>query len=101
MASTFLGYLPISYGQILLFLKVELRLGVLPSDWLYASNGAANRTGGCPPVLFRLIFRCSFLLFYLLLAQVTLHADTHPSCHRCTPLPFLRVMRGSTLMLGT
>jgi len=72
VASSFLGYLPISYGTILLFLKVELRVGVLPSDWLVASNGAANRSGGTPPVLFRLGFRCSVLALYLLLAQMFL-----------------------------
>ena len=70
--SAVLGYLPLSYGSILLFLKVELRLGVLPTDWLRASNGAANRTRGCPPVLFRLAFRCSVLAAYLLLAQMLL-----------------------------
>ena len=36
-------------------LQVELRLGVLPTDWLHASNGVDNRTRGCPPVLFRLV----------------------------------------------
>ena len=72
IGSAVLGYLPLSYGSILLFLKVELRLGVLPTDWLRASNGAANRTGRCPPVLFRLAFRCSVLAAYLLLAQMLL-----------------------------
>jgi len=72
VAAAFLGYLPISYGQILLFLKIELRLGVLPTDWLTASNGAANRTRGVPPALFRLGLRCSLLLVYLLLAQMFL-----------------------------
>ena len=72
VASAVFGYLPLSYGSILLFLKVELRLGVLPTDWLLASNGAANRTRGCPPVLFRLVFRCSVLGVYLLLAQMFL-----------------------------
>ena len=63
-------YLPVSYGSILLFLKVELRLGILPTDWLTVSNVPVNRVSFIPPVLFRLIFRCSVVGIYLLFAQM-------------------------------
>ena len=68
MASHGIVWLLIASHRIsspLIPLQVELRVGVLPSDWLVASNGAANRSGGTPPVLFRLGFRCSVLAFWL------------------------------------
>ena len=55
-----------------MFLKVELYLGVLPTDWRVASNGSSNRTRGCPPFLFRLVFRSAWMGINLLFAQMFL-----------------------------
>jgi len=62
----------VSYGQILLFLKLELRLGVLPSDWWQISNPKTNRVPYVPPVLFRFLFRSSVALVYLFLGEMLL-----------------------------
>ena len=66
------GYLPIVYGQICLFLKLELRLAVLPTDWWRVSNPEANRFPGVPPALFRLGFRSAVVAFYVLAAEALL-----------------------------
>jgi len=66
------GYLPIVYGQICLFLKIELRLGVLPTDWLQISNPGTNRFPSIPPVLFRFLFRLGIAATYVFVAEALL-----------------------------
>jgi len=68
IAQPILGMLPICYGQILLFLKVELFLGVLPCDWWSVSNPQNNRCSSIPPVLFRFLFRGGVLALWVFLA---------------------------------
>jgi len=63
------GYLPLVYGQICIFLKVELQLGVLPTDWFSISNPDTNRCRRLPPVIFRLVFRASVVAVYVLVAE--------------------------------
>eukprot|EP00466_Bigelowiella_natans_P002151 jgi/Bigna1/142393/aug1.69_g17101 len=75
ISSAMLGYLPLTYGQILLFLKVELRLGVSPSDYLRHSNPercAYDWIKSVPPALFRFVFRLSVLSSYALVAEAFL-----------------------------
>ena len=57
-------YLPLTYGQILLFLKLELQWGVRPSDCCTVSNPDQNRFRRCPPVLLRLAFRSTVVALY-------------------------------------
>merc|ERR1712048_1296110 len=60
------------YGQICIFLKVELRLGVLPTDWWSVSNPAENRLPKVPPMLFRLLFRTGCIALYVFAAEALL-----------------------------
>lgn len=63
------GYLPLVYGQICVFMKVELRYGVLPTDWWRVSNPDTNSLRWLPPVLFRFFFRSSVVAFYVFVAE--------------------------------
>jgi len=64
------GYLPLCYGQILFFLKLELHYGVLPTDWFTVSNPETNRFPKVPPALFRLVWRGGMLALWLFLAEM-------------------------------
>ena len=75
IASAALGYLPLTYGQILLFLKLELRLGVSPRDYWRHSRPeacAARWVRAVPPVIFRLIFRTGVVVAYVVMAEMLL-----------------------------
>lgn len=61
--------LPSVYSQLCLFLKVELQLGVLPTDWWTISNPEENRLPKLPPVVFRFLFRCGVISGYLFVAE--------------------------------
>jgi hypothetical protein len=68
IVSACLGYLPLVYGQICIFLKVELRYGVLPTDWWHATN-EENAFPRVPPVLFRFLFRSAVVSAYVFFAE--------------------------------
>merc|ERR1711884_907038 len=72
IVAAFMGYLPITFGQIVLFLKVELAMGVLPTDFWRVSNPDTNKVPRVPPVLFRLLFRLSVVAAYILFAEMFL-----------------------------
>mmetsp|Transcript_3689 Transcript_3689/g.9378 ORF Transcript_3689/g.9378 Transcript_3689/m.9378 type:complete len:553 (+) Transcript_3689:75-1733(+) len=72
MASAVIGYLPLVYGQICIFLKVELKLGVLPTDWCRNTRPELNRCRCMPPMLFRLIFRLTVVSTYVFVAEALL-----------------------------
>lgn len=69
VAQAVVGYLPLVYGQICVFLKVELRLGILPTDWFSISNPDTNRCNKVPPAIFRLVFRASVVAVYVFVAE--------------------------------
>mmetsp|Transcript_20136 Transcript_20136/g.46924 ORF Transcript_20136/g.46924 Transcript_20136/m.46924 type:complete len:578 (-) Transcript_20136:151-1884(-) len=72
IASAVVGYLPLVYGQICVFLKVELKLGVLPTDWCRSTRPDLNRCRWIPPLVFRLIFRLSVVAVYVFVAEALL-----------------------------
>jgi amino acid permease len=63
------GYLPIVYGQICIFLKFELQFGVLPTDWFTVSNPETNKFRRIPPAVFRFVFRASVVAVYVFVAE--------------------------------
>lgn len=65
--------LPGVYGQLCIFLKVELGLGVLPSDWWTVSNPQENRCPKIPPVIFRFLFRSGVVVAYVIVAEAVLN----------------------------
>lgn len=67
-----LGYLPITFGQIVLFLKAELALGVLPTDFWSVSNPDVSAFPRIPPVLFRFMFRLTIVGCYIFFAEMFL-----------------------------
>jgi len=69
IAAATTGYLPLIYGQICIFLKVELGYGVLPTDWWTVSNPDTNRFPRVPPVIFRLLLRTCIVLAYIFVAE--------------------------------
>lgn len=64
--------LPGVYGQLCVFLKVELGLGVLPTDWWTVSNPEDNRIPKIPPALFRFCFRTGVVIAYVIVAEAVL-----------------------------
>ena len=64
--------LPYVYNQIALFLKVELTLGVMLTDWWSVSLPEHARFPSIPPVLFRFFVRCFVLAIYVFFAVATL-----------------------------
>jgi len=68
------GYLPLVLGQLVLFLKLELVLGVQPTMW--CRRVPRLRRTNCvqclPPMLARFLLRSSFLAVYVLVAEATL-----------------------------
>lgn len=64
--------LPGVYGQLCVFLKVELGVGVLPTDWWTVSNPNENRFPKVPPVLFRFFFRTGVVVAYVIVAEAVL-----------------------------
>ena len=76
------GFLNIVLGQVVLMLKVELPLGVLPCDWWASTSeahldsraAAALRRWRVPPVVFRVVFRTLYLGSLLLLAEALVGA---------------------------
>jgi len=70
LVSTVTGYMPLCYGQILFFLKLELHLGVLPTDWFTVSNPDTNRVAWIPPAIFRLCWRGGMLAIWLFLSEM-------------------------------
>lgn len=76
--NTVTGYMPLAYGQIALFLKFELRMGVLPTDWFTISNPETNRCPMLPPVVFRLLFRCGMLLIWLFIGELLIGLPAGP-----------------------
>jgi len=64
--------LPGVYGQLCVFLKVELGLGVLPTDWWTVSNPSENKVPKIPPVLFRFFFRSGVVVAYVIVAEAVL-----------------------------
>lgn len=69
MFAAIIGYLPLVYGQLCIFLKVELNLGVLPTDWFVVSNPETNRFSRVPPAVFRFFFRMSVVAVYVFVAE--------------------------------
>lgn len=69
IAAAIIGYLPLVYGQICVFLKVELLLGVLPTDWFVVSNPDTNACRRIPPAIFRFVFRMSVVAIYVFVAE--------------------------------
>lgn len=72
MVAAVMGYLPITFGQIVLFLKVELSLGILPTDFWRVTNPHQNKLPAIPPALFRFLFRLSIVGCYVVLAEMFL-----------------------------
>jgi len=72
ISAAILNYLPITLGQIVLFLKAELAVGVLPTDFWSASNPGINTFPRIPPVLFRFLFRLFVVGCYVLFAEMFL-----------------------------
>jgi len=76
------GFINVVLGQVVLMLKVELPLGVLPTDtWhstseahLDSSAAAALHKLHVPPLLFRLVFRSLYLGSLLLIAEALVGA---------------------------
>lgn len=70
------GFPGVVLGQVVLMLKIELPLGVLPCDWwssssqMHAGSPIAQLAQRIPPVLFRLIFRTLYLGSMLLFAEM-------------------------------
>jgi len=86
--SLFGNLVPTVYGQICIFLKVELALGVSPRDWWTVTNPGLNRIPRIPPILFRFLFRSTIILLYLVAAEALLHVG----------LGFFSSLVGSTAM---
>ena len=63
--------LPYVYNQIALFLKVELTLGVMLTDWWSVSLPEYARFPSIPPVLLRFV-RCFVLAIYVFFPVATL-----------------------------
>ena len=72
MFALFGSLLTSEYNQIALFLKVELMLGVMPTDWWSVSLPEYARFPSIPPVLFRFFVRCFVLAIYVFFAVATL-----------------------------
>jgi len=64
--------LPSVYNQLAVFLKVELSLGVMPTDWWGISFPEYAIFPKIPPVLFRFVFRTVVLVVYVFFATATL-----------------------------
>lgn len=76
----FLNFPGVVLGQVVLMLKVELPLGVLPVDWwtstseAHLESKAAGLVRRVPPVAFRLVFRTLYLASLLLVAEALVGA---------------------------
>merc|ERR1712107_134535 len=64
--------LPSVYNQLAIFLKVELQLGVMPTDWWKISFPEWARFPSIPPVVFRFLFRTAVLVVSVFTALATL-----------------------------
>jgi len=64
--------LPSVYNQLAVFLKVELQLGVMPTDWWSMSFPELAILPRVPPVVFRFFFRSTVLAIYVLTAMAFL-----------------------------
>merc|ERR1712110_764682 len=56
--------------------KLELHLGVLPTDWFTVSNPETNRMPGLPPAVFRLLWRGGMLCVWLVLSEMLIGFST-------------------------
>jgi len=60
--------LPSVYNQLAVFLKIELSLGVMPTDWWSISFPEWAQFPRIPPVIFRFLLRSSVLALYVFVA---------------------------------
>ena len=76
----FLNFPGVVLGQVVLMLKVELPLGVLPIDWWVSTSDAHRDSRAAalvrrvPPVLFRAVFRTCYLGSLLVVAEALIGA---------------------------
>jgi hypothetical protein len=61
--------LPSVYNQLAVFMKVELSLGVMPTDWWTITSPEWARYPQIPPVVFRFVFRTCVLAVYVVVAE--------------------------------
>lgn len=61
--------LPSVYNQLAVFMKVELSLGVMPTDWWTITSPEWARFPRIPPVVFRFVFRSCVLAVYVFVAE--------------------------------